>query len=270
MRAIVIRGGGDLATGVAHCLSKSGYPVIILEHTRPSAIRRQVAFSQAVYEGQACVEGILCRKAETPEEALQIAAPLQPALLVDPEGTSISVIKPDIVIDAMIAKVNLGTRRDMAKLTMALGPGFEAGKDVDYVIETKRGHYLGRIIEKGSAIPNTGVPGIIGGYGKERVIHAGHAGIFYGDFEIGDWVEAGAVIGKIKDEAGHEHTVKTEISGVLRGMLPDGFPVTRGFKMADVDPRAESAVHCALISDKARCLGGSVLELVCAFEKGCL
>ncbi|MGN0400289.1 MAG: selenium-dependent molybdenum cofactor biosynthesis protein YqeB [Blautia sp.] len=270
MRAIVIRGGGDLATGVAHRLSKSGYSVIILEHTRPSAIRRQVAFSQAVYEGQSCVEGILCRKAATPKEALQIAAPLRPALLVDPEGKAIPVLKPDILIDAMIAKANLGTRKDMAKLTIALGPGFEAGKDVDYVIETKRGHYLGRIIEKGSAIPNTGVPGIIGGYGKERVIHAQYAGVFHGDYGIGDWVESGWTIGKIIDENGCEHLVKTEISGVLRGILPDRYPVTKGFKMADVDPRAESAAHCALISDKARCLGGSVLELVCAFEKGCL
>ena len=159
----------------------------------------------------------------------------------------------------------------MAKLTIALGPGFEAGKDVDYVIETKRGHYLGRIIEKGEAMPNTGVPGVIGGYGRERVIHAPKAGIFHQRKEIGDWVDAGEEIGWINLEENHSQDEKipvyTEISGVLRGIIQDGFPVTEHFKLADVDPRKESAAYCSFISDKARCIAGSVLELVCGFEK---
>ena len=246
MKPIVVRGGGDLATGVIHRLSKSGYSVIVLETDKPSAIRRLVAFSEAVEKGSACVEGITCVCVNSVKEALKEAKPLHPVLLVDPKGESIPLLKPEILIDAIIAKKNLGTTRKMAPLTIALGPGFEAGKDVDYVVETKRGHYLGKILDKGSAIENTGIPGVIGGYGKERVIHAPAEGVFFKKFDIGDWVE------------------------VIRGILPDGFPVTKGFKSADVDPRKESQKHCALISDKARCLAGSVLELVCAYEKGCL
>ena len=138
------------------------------------------------------------------------------------------------------------------------------------VVETKRGHYLGKILDKGSAIENTGIPGVIGGYGKERVIHAPAEGVFFKKFDIGDWVEAKACIGEVQTDTGEVIEVKTEITGVIRGILPDGFPVTKGFKSADVDPRKESQKHCALISDKARCLAGSVLELVCAYEKGCL
>ena len=166
MKPIVVRGGGDLATGVIHRLSKSGYSVIVLETDKPSAIRRLVAFSEAVEKGSACVEGITCVCVNSVKEALKEAKPLHPVLLVDPKGESIPLLKPEILIDAIIAKKNLGTTRKMASLTIALGPGFEAGKDVDYVVETKRGHYLGRILDKGSAIENTGIPGIIGGYGK--------------------------------------------------------------------------------------------------------
>ena len=157
----------------------------------------------------------------------------------------------------------------MAELTIALGPGFTAGEDVDYVIETKRGHYLGRIISQGAAIPNTGVPGMIGGYGKERVIHSPCPGIFHQEKEIGDWVEKGSRIGWVERE-GAPASVCTEISGVLRGIIQEGYPVTEHFKIADVDPRKESQAHCALISDKARCIAGSVLELVSAYEKGVL
>lgn len=270
MKPIVVRGGGDLATGVIHRLSKSGYSVIILETDKPSAIRRLVAFSEAVEKGSACVEGITCVCVTSVKEALKEVKPLHPVLLVDPKGESIPLLKPEVLIDAIIAKKNLGTTRKMAPLTIALGPGFEAGKDVDYVVETKRGHYLGKILDKGSAIANTGIPGIIGGYGKERVIHAPAEGVFFQKFDIGDWVEAKTCIGEVRTDTGEVVEVKTEITGVIRGILPDGFPVTKGFKSADVDPRKESQKHCALISDKARCLAGSVLELVCAYEKGCL
>ena len=216
MRSIVVRGGGDLATGTIHRLGRSGYPVIILETDRPSAIRRLVAFSQAVYDGETEVEGMVCKRVESAEEALAAAAPMSPVLLVDPACISLDILQPEILIDGILAKRNLGTRRDMAELTIALGPGFEAGRDVDYVVETKRGHYLGRILKTGCAIANT------------------------------------------------------VISGVLRGILPDGYRVTAHFKSADVDPREESRAHCTLISDKARCIAGSVLELVSAFEKGVL
>lgn len=269
MKPIIVRGGGDLATGTIYRLSKSGYPVIVLESQKPSAIRRQVSFCQAVYEGSMEVEGMVCRKVESIEKALEIVDPGKPVLLVDEEAHCLKKYHPQILIDGILAKKNLGTRREMADLTIALGPGFEAGKEVDYVIETKRGHYLGRIIEKGFAIPNTGVPGIIGGYGRERVIHAPCRGIFHQHHEIGDWVEAGQSIGWIESEIGIVE-VCTEISGVVRGIIQDGYEVTEHFKTADVDPRKESRVYCPLISDKAKCIAGSVLELVCAYEKGML
>lgn len=270
MRPIVVRGGGDLATGTIHRLSRSGYPVVILETDRPSAIRRLVAFSQAVYDGETEVEGMVCRRVESAEAALALAAPLAPVLLVDPACSSLDTLRPEVLVDGILAKRNLGTTRDMAELTIALGPGFEAGRDVDYVVETKRGHYLGRILNKGFAIPNTGVPGMIGGCGKERVIHSDRAGVFWAEASIGDWVEAGTPVGYVETSDGQRYPQRTVISGVLRGILPDGYRVTEHFKSADVDPREESGAHCILISDKARCIAGSVLELVSAFEKGVL
>lgn len=269
MKPIIVRGGGDLATGTIHRLCKSGYSVIILECERPSAIRRLVAFGQAVYQGKMEVEGITCKKAETIEEALLKVTPMTPVLLVDPKAECLETYHPDILIDAILAKINLGTNKDMASLTIALGPGFEAGKDVDYVVETKRGHYLGRIIPEGFAIPDTGVPGIIGGCGKERVLHAPCKGIFHQKKEIGDWIEKGEELGQIEHD-GLQTSVRTVISGVVRGIIEDGFPVTEHFKIADVDPRNESKDYCSLISDKAKCIAGSVLELVCAYEKGML
>ena len=274
MKPIVVRGGGDLATGVIHRLSKSGYSVIILETDKPSAIRRLVAFSEAVEKGSACVEGITCVCVTSVKEALKEVKPLHPVLLVDPKGESILLLKPEILIDAIIAKKNLGTTRKMAPLTIALGPGFEAGKDVDYVVETKRGHYLGKILDKGSAIENTGIPGVIGGYGKERVIHAPAEGILKNKSKIGDIVEKGQVIAVIeasdKENEKAADIKKTEvratIDGLLRGLIRDNYPVTKGFKIADIDPRKSELSNCFTISDKARCIAGSVLEAVCAFD----
>ena len=269
MKPILVRGGGDLATGTIHKLCSSGYPVIILECERPSAIRRLVAFSQAVYQGTAEVEGITCICEQSIEDALEKVSWDSPRLLVDADGECLRKFRPDVLVDGILAKKNLGTNRNMADLTIALGPGFIAGEDVDYVIETKRGHYLGRIISQGQAIANTGVPGLIGGYGKERVLHSPCAGTFYPVKEIGDWVELGEPVGYVESQ-GNKIPVKTEIPGVLRGILPKGFLVSEHFKLADVDPRKESGAHCALISDKARCIAGSVLELVSAYEKGVL
>ena len=167
-------------------------------------------------------------------------------------------------MDAIIAKKNLGTTREMAPLTIALGPGFAAGQDVDVVVETKRGHKLGRIIREGAAAPNSGVPGIIGGYGAERVLHAQAAGIFRNLHSIADFVEAGEAVAEIETQDGQRLPVVTQISGILRGLLRDGYPVTKGFKVADVDPRRAELENCFLISDKARCIAGSVLELIAA------
>ena len=172
------------------------------------------------------------------------------------------LLKPKVVVDAILAKKNLGTTKDMAPLTIGLGPGFCAGEDVDVVIETKRGHNLGRIIRQGSAYPNTGIPGIIGGYGAERVIHAPAAGRMKNRSKIGDIVEAGQVLAVIEGEDGSTE-VSATIDGLLRGLIRDDYPVTKGFKIADIDPRKEELANCFTISDKARCIAGSVLEVIC-------
>ena len=254
---ITVRGGGDK-------LHQSGYPVLVTEIANPSAIRRQVAFSEAVYEKSYTVEGVTCYFAENLTQAYDLMEHGKIALMIDPVGAVIREVKPAAVVDGILAKKNLGTARDMAPLTIALGPGFIAGQDVDAVVETKRGHRLGRIIWEGSAIANTGIPGIIGGYGKERVIHAAAAGVFEDVRRIGDIVAEGETIAQIRTADGTITPVTTQITGILRGLLRSGYPVTPGFKVADVDPRREELSNCFLISDKSRCIAGSVLELVCA------
>lgn len=261
---IIVRGGGDLATGTIHCLWSAGFRVLVLEAQHPAAIRRQVALCEAVYEGETIVEGLRAVRIDSLEQAAAVWAENAVPVLVDPAGGSIRSAKPAAVVDAILAKKNLGTTRDMAPLTIALGPGFTAGKDVDAVIETKRGHRLGRIIREGTAIPNTGIPGVIAGFGKERVIHAQAEGVFEDVRNIGDLVEAGETIAQIRTVDEATVPVTTQIPGILRGLLRSGYPVTPGFKVADVDPRKEELANCFLISDKARCIAGSVLELVCA------
>lgn len=261
---IIVRGGGDLATGTIHRLWAAGLRVLVLEIENPAAIRRQVALCEAVYTKTTEVEGLRAVRIDRYEEAEAVWQENSVPILIDPKGVSIGALKPAVVIDAILAKRNLGTRRDMASLTIALGPGFTAGEDVDVVVETKRGHRLGRIIREGAAIPNTGIPGVIGGYGAERVIHAQAAGIFKNVRVIGDIVEAGDTIAEIWQEDGKKLPVQTQITGILRGLLRDGYRVTEHFKVADVDPRKEELSNSFLISDKARCIAGSVLELVCA------
>lgn len=263
---IIIRGAGDISTGTIYRLFCAGFPVLALETDRPSAIRRKVAFSEAVYDGTATVEDVTAVRINSVVEAEKILARGQIPLLVDPAGESIRQLKPEVLVDAILAKKNLGTSMKMAGMTIALGPGFEAGKDVHYVIETMRGHDLGRIISHGSATPNTGVPGIIGGYGAERVIHAPAAGMFRQRKEIADEVKAGETIGTV-DTGTEEIPVNTQIAGILRGIIRDEYPVTKGFKLADVDPRLEQKKNCFTISDKARCIAGSVLELVSAYSR---
>ena len=261
---IIVRGGGDLATGTIHRLWSAGLRVLVLETAQPAAIRRQVALCEAVYEGETTVEGLRAVRIETLEQVQSVWAQSAVPVLVDPEGACIARAKPEVVVDAILAKRNLGTRRNMAPLTIALGPGFAAGQDVDVVVETKRGHKLGRIIREGAAAPNSGVPGIIGGYGAERVLHAQAAGIFRNLHSIADFVEAGEAVAEIETPDGQRLPVVTQISGILRGLLRDGYPVTKGFKVADVDPRRAELENCFLISDKARCIAGSVLELIAA------
>ena len=261
---IIVRGGGDLATGTIHRLWSAGLRVLVLEAEHPAAIRRQVSLCEAVYEGETTVEGLRAVRVVSLAEAEAVWAENAVPVLVDPKGACLPKAEPAVLIDAIIAKKNLGTTRTMAPLTIALGPGFVAGRDVDVVVETKRGHRLGRIIREGSAIPDTGIPGIVGGYGKERVIHAGTAGIFMDLRKIGDIVEAGETIAQIRTADGGMISVTTQITGILRGLLRSSYPVTPGFKVADIDPRKEELSNCFLISDKARCIAGSVLELVAA------
>lgn len=261
---ILVRGGGDLATGTIHRLWSAGLKVLVLEAEHPAAIRRQVSVSEAVYEGGAVVEGMRAALVKTLDEAVVVWHRGDVPVMVDPKGELIPQVQPAALVDAILAKKNLGTTRDMAPLTIALGPGFTAGVDVDFVVETKRGHRLGRIIREGAAIPNTGVPGVIGGYGAERVIHAEKTGIFRNVCAIGDLVSAGETIAEIETPDGIRTPVTTRIAGILRGLLRDGYPVTPGFKVADVDPRREELENCFLISDKARCIAGSVLELIAA------
>ena len=259
---ILVRGGGDLATGTIHRLWSAGLKVLVLEAEHPAAIRRQVSVSEAVYEGGAVVEGMRAVLVKTLDEAVVVWHRGDVPVMVDPKGELIPQVRPAALVDAILAKKNLGTTRDMAPLTIALGPGFVAGQDVDVVVETKRGHKLGRIIREGSAAPNSGVPGIIGGYGAERVLHAQAAGIFRNLHSIADFVEVGEAVAEIETPDGQRLPVITQISGILRGLLRDGYPVTKGFKVADVDPRRAELENCFLISDKARCIAGSVLELI--------
>lgn len=258
---IVVRGGGDLATGTIYKLRKCGFPVLVLETGAPSAIRRNVAFSEAVYQGSQQVEDMTCRLASTLEQARQWLDENQLVLLVDPAGEAIARLKPMAVVDAILAKKNLGTHREMAPITVALGPGFTAGVDVDAVVETKRGHNLGRVLWQGTAAPNTGIPGVIAGYGKERVIHSPAEGILRNVCKITDTVRRGQVIAAVETAAGTV-PVEATLDGLLRGLIRDGYPVTKGFKIADIDPRVEEYQNCFTISDKARCIAGGVLEAV--------
>lgn len=258
---IIVRGGGDLATGTIYKLCQCGFPVLVLETANPSAIRRNVAFSEAVYQGTQTVEGMTCTLASSVTEAEGMLKAGMLTMLVDPAGACISHFHPLAVVDAILAKENLGTRRDMAPITVALGPGFTAGIDVDAVVETKRGHNLGRVFYSGSAAPNTGVPGIIGGYGKERVIHSPAAGIARNVAKITDTVEKGQTIAIVETEQGTV-PVHATLTGLLRGLLRDGYPVSQGFKIADIDPRLEEYNNCFTISDKARCIAGGVLEAI--------
>ena len=300
---IICRGAGDLATGIIHRLHRAGHRVIALETDYPAAIRRQVSFCEAVYDGSAAVEGVTARivpaltDAETDTETYSgindtpaahivsekwdssaIEAVLEAGevpLLIDPKGESIALLKPDVVVDAIIAKKNLGTTIDMAPLVIGVGPGFTAGQDVHLVIESMRGHNLARIITDGMAQHNTGVPGNIAGFTSERVIHAPAAGYIHDVRKIGDIVQKGDEIARIYpdkesyDNALSEYVpVNATITGIIRGLIREGYYFRKGFKIADIDPRESELSNCFTISDKARSIAGSVLEAVSAFEHG--
>ncbi|MCI5679061.1 MAG: EF2563 family selenium-dependent molybdenum hydroxylase system protein [Bacteroidales bacterium] len=258
---VIVRGGGDIATGTIYKLFQCGFRVLILETENPSAIRRNVAFSEAVYNGTQTVEGLTCTLAKTVEEAVSLLEERRLTMLIDPVGECIGQLRPMAVVDGILAKKNLGTHKTMAPITVALGPGFTAGEDVDAVIETMRGHSLGRVIYEGEAIKNTGIPGVIAGFSKERVLHSPAAGVMRNVKKITDTVGKGETIALIETKEGDIPVVAT-IDGLLRGLIRDGYPVTKGFKIADIDPRLQEYENCFTISDKARCIAGGVVEAI--------
>lgn len=254
---IVVRGAGDIATGCIQKLVRAGFPVLALEAERPSAIRRYVALSEAVYEGSFRVEDVTAIHVTSLPEAWRVIEQGKVPVMIDPDCKILPEVQPMAVVDAILAKKNLGMSRQMALITIALGPGFFAGADVDAVVETMRGHSLGRLILEGPAAPDTGSPGIIAGIGKERVIHAHCAGTICNVKRIGDFVNKGEAIATIDGSP-----VPASLDGIIRGLIRDGFSVTEGFKIADIDPRQTEKENCYTVSDKARCLGGAVLEAI--------
>ncbi len=250
-RVAVVRGGGDLATGVVFRLWRAGFSVLCLERARPLVVRLPVSVAQAVYDGAHTIDGM---RAVRIGSVADFVRGDEISVLVDPAGESIACVKPDLVVDGIMAKVNMGTHRGMAPLVLAIGPGFVAPDEVHGVVETKRGHYLGRLITNGTPIPNTGVPGMDMGYTTERLLRAPADGFVEPVRRIGDHVEAGDLVARV---AGHE--VRAEIRGVLRGLIHPTAPVTKGLKIGDVDPRDERD-HCFSITDKALAIAGGILE----------
>ncbi len=256
----LIRGAGDIASGIALRLHRAGFDIAMTEIERPTTIRRTVAFSDAVIDGGQTVEGVTALRAETWEEAVLYLEQGHIPVLVDPDCACREFLKPDALVDAILAKRNLGTSIDDAPIVVAVGPGFTAGVDCHAVVETMRGHTLGRVCYEGSALPNTNIPGLIGGFAGERVLRAPADGVFESSHRIGDLVEAGDTIGFVAGQP-----MKATISGVLRGLLANGVPVKQGMKSGDVDPRAKKD-YCDLASDKALAVGGGVLEAILHFS----
>ena len=252
----VIRGAGDLASGIALRLWRSHIQVVMTDIERPTAIRRTVCFSQAIVHGETAVENVTARRAEDAAQALELLRGGVIPVLADPEGRCIPELRPDAVVDAILAKRNLGTRITDAPAVIGVGPGFTAGVDCHAAVETMRGHYLGRVIYDGSPIPNTGIPGLIGGFAGERVLRAPADGVFHQLLDIGAQVKMGDAAAEVAGQP-----MICTLDGVLRGILAEGTPVRKGMKAGDIDPRCE-VKHCYCASDKALAVGGGVLEAV--------
>jgi xanthine dehydrogenase accessory factor len=253
---VLIKGAGDLASGVAARLYRCGFRVAMTELPHPLMVRRTVSFGEAVYDGEIVVEGIVARRVEDADAVHRALAQRVIPVLVDPEGASLAMLQPDVVVDAIMAKRNTGTTLQQAPLVIALGPGFSAGTDCHAVVETNRGHYLGRVITEGGAEPDTGRPGEIGGKTDERILRAPVAGVVRGTISIGERVVQGQVVAAVDG-----HVVAAGVEGVLRGLVRPGACVGAGEKIGDVDPRA-APEHCYLISDKALAIAGGVLEAI--------
>jgi len=254
---VLIRGAGEMASAVAHRLHQSHFKICMLEVSQPLAVRREVSFCEAIYDGEKEVEGVRAKLILKPEQIQSVWKRGKIPLLVDPDLKKTKhFLKPDVLIDAIMAKKNLGTQINDAPLVIGLGPGFTAGKDVHIVIETNRGHHLGKVIWNGTAEPDTGIPGDIGGYAVQRVLRTMKKGTFHPYKEIGDRVNKGSVVAVVDD-----FPVIAEISGVVRGLLREGVEVKKGMKVGDIDPRGKKEL-CFTISDKARSIGGGALEAI--------
>ncbi len=254
---VAVRGGGDLGSGTAIRLWRCGFDVIVLETDRPMSVRRTVSFSEAVYDGRAAVEEARAILAESAEHAMQVLHAGHIPLLVDPAALSLSALRPHAVVDAIMAKRNCGTTRSMAGSVVCLGPGFSAGQDCHAVVETNRGPHLGRVIWSGTAEPNSGVPGPVGGVTTERVVRAPVNGTLATVKSIGDVVTKGELIANVDGRP-----VRSEMHGIIRGMLRDGFEVRPGMKIGDIDPRLDPLL-CRLVSDKSLAIAGGVVEAIC-------
>lgn len=259
---VLIKGAGDLATGIAYRLYQAGYDVLMTDIPVPTTVRRNVAYSRVVYEKEAVIEGVKGVLVQTIEEVNKAHTEGVIPVIVDEKAAIRDVYKPEVIVDAIIAKENLGTTVEEAPLVIGVGPGFVAGKDCHAVIETMRGHYLGKVIREGSAIPNTGVPGNIGGFTTERIIRASADGEFQPIAGIGDLVEKDQIVAKSGGQP-----IYALMSGIVRGMLQTGIKVKKGMKCGDIDARCERN-HCFTISDKARSIGGGVLEAIVGYEHG--
>jgi len=258
---VAIKGAGDLATGVIHRLARAGFSVMATELANPTVVRRTVAFAEAVTLGEMTVEEVTARRAASVEEIWAALVEGLVPIVVDPDGVLLKEMQPAVLVEATLSKYNSSVSINDAPIVLALGPGYEAGKDVHAVIETNRGHNLGRVYLHGCAEPDTGVPGAIGGYTIERLLRAPCAGILYGVRHIGDLVQAGETVAVINTGAGEAVPVTASIAGILRGLVRDGLPVSNGMKVGDIDPRA-AREYCFTISDKSRSVAGGVLEAI--------
>lgn len=259
---ILIKGAGDLASGVAHRLHRAGFRPVMTELAQPLTVRRKVSFSEAVYDGKVEVEGVTAALAADLRTAREMLARGLIPVIVDPDGGVLKEYKPQVMVEATLAKRNTGVSRGDADLVIALGPGYFAGQDVHVVVETMRGHDLGRVILYGAAASDTGEPEPVAGYTGKRLLRAPGDGVFTPVMAIGDTVEAGQTVGRVGSLP-----VEAAIDGVVRGLLHDGLKVTAGLKIGDVDPRGERE-YCFTIGDKARAVGGGVLEALGRFAAG--
>jgi len=260
---VALKGAGDLATGVIHRLTRAGFRVMASELAQPTVLRRTVAFAEAVTQGRITVEGITACHVSTRDEVIQAFEHGEIPIVIDPDGTFIKSMHPTVLVEATLSKRNSGITIHDAPIVIALGPGYEAGKDAHAVIETNRGHNLGRVYMRGCAQTDTGVPGMVGGYAAERLLRAPCAGLLYGLRQIGDSVQAGETVALVK-EGETSSPIIAAIPGILRGLVRDELPVHSGMKVGDIDPRA-AREHCFTISDKSRAIGGGVLEAVMYF-----